>query len=157
MWKESSMERGYDCQGESATVGRQRTPAISTLPSPSFSLPLPSPRSLAATFTYLVKVWTSLIDHACATRASAVWHDDPREHHVWNRPRRHFPRRGEIREAVTMANIHKFISSLPEWLQHTRGATRGAGCLVGRNKVLKSYVLLVVFLYFLSLFLIFDF
>ena len=154
MWKESSMERGYDCQGGSAVHDVKECQILVHSPLLSSPSPLPLPLSLSAiTFTYFGIVWTSLIDRARVTRASAVWHDDPRGHHVGNRPRRRFPRRGEIIEAATMANIHKFISSLPEWLQHTRGGTRGASSLVGRNRELPSYVLLF-FLYFLLWFLI---
>ena len=102
----------------------------------SFLLPLlPSPLPLSP---HIHLPWNS-VDFAHRPRSGdkitdLVLFDDPGEHHVGNRPRHRFPRRGEIIEAATMANIHKFISSLPEWLQHTRGGTRRASSLVGRNK-----------------------
>ena len=109
----------------------------------SFLLPLPptpflSPSLLLHSLTLGI-VWTSLIDRARVTRASTVRNDHPREHHVANRPRRRCSRRGEIIEAATMANIHKFISSLPNGFNTRVEGTRGASCLVGRQWIATVY------------------
>ena len=119
MWKESSMERGYDCQGGSATVGGHdvkeyqlsvHSPLLS-----SFSPSYPALSLLSHSLTLGI-VYILLIDRARGTRASAVWHDDPREHHVGILP--------QIIDATSMASIHKFISSLPNGL-NTRVGGQG--------------------------------
>ena len=96
---------------------RQRISAIGTLSSPFFFLPFLSPSlSLLSHSLTLGIVYILLIDRARGTRASAVWHDDPREHHVGILP--------QIIDATSMASIHKFISSLPNGL-NTRVGGQG--------------------------------
>ena len=101
--------------------------------SPSLLLPFlpPSLSLLSHSFTLGIASSIALVRQEPVLFAMTI-----REGIMWgsNRDAERFPRRGEIIEAATMANIYKFISLLPEWLQHTLGATRGAGCLVGRNK-----------------------
>ena len=118
IWKESSMERGYDCQGGSATVGGHDVKEYQlSVHSPLLSLsPLPLPLSLLSHSLTLGIVYILLIDRACETRASAVWNDDPWEHHVGNRPQDHRCYINGQRPQVHLVAL--------EWLQHTCGGTR---------------------------------
>ena len=141
MWKESSMERGYDCQGGSATVGRQRSPANGTLSSPFFSLSLPLPflswPSLLSHSLTLVIVWTWL-SIALVPQEPVLFEMTISENIMWG-TNRDIVSLEEIIEAATTANNQQVHLVAPEWLQHV-WETRGASCLVGGNKELSSYV-----------------
>ena len=141
MWKESSMERGYDCQGGSATVGRQRSPANGTLSSPffCFSLPLPflSCPALLSHSLALVIVWTWL-SIALVPQEPVLFEMTICKNIMWG-TNRDIVSLEEIIEAATTANNQQVHLVAPEWLQHV-WETRGASCLVGGNKELSSYV-----------------
>ena len=155
MWKESSMERGYDCQDGDATVeGHDVKEHQQLVHYPLLSSPLLSP----LTFTDLGIVWTSLIDRARGTGASAVWHDDPQEHHVVNLPRRRCSRRGEIIEAATIANILKFISSLLNGCNTRVGRQGEPAVLWAETKDWHCMYIFFSFIFFCDFwFLIFDY
>ena len=121
-----------------------------------FLLPLlPSPLPLSP---HIHLPWNSA-DFAHRPRSrdkitDLVLFDDPGEHHVVNRPRHRFPRRGEIIEAATMANIHKFISSLPNGI-NTRVGGQGELALWWSAETNNGHRM--YFFFFFSLFVIFDF
>ena len=122
-----------------------------------FLLPLlPSPLPLSP---HIHLPWNS-VDFAHRPRSGdkitdLVLFDDPWEHHVVNRPRHRFPRRGEIIEAATMANIHKFISSLPNGFNTRVGQGELTVWWAQSNNGHRMYFFF--FFFFYSLFVIFDF
>ena len=121
-----------------------------------FLLPLlPSPLPLSP---HIHLPWNS-VDFAHRPRSGdkitdLVLFDDPWEYHVGKRRRHLFPCRGEIIEAATMTNIHKFISSLPNGFHTCVG--QGSWLSGGHNQTM-AIVCTSFFFFFNSLFVIFDF
>ena len=120
-----------------------------------FLLPLlPSPLPLCP---HIHLPWNS-VDSAHRPRSrdkitDLVLFDDPWEHYVGNRPRHQFFRIGEIMEAARMANIHKFISSLPNGFNTRVGQGELTVWWAQSNNGHRMYF----FFFFYSLFVIFDF